>query len=465
MLKKRILALVVLVVAVFIGYFVYSTSSGLGGGADEKYDFKLGLDLAGGTHLVYRADVSNIDNSEVKDAMNSLRDVLERRINLFGVSETGVFVQEASFTNQKENRIVIDLPGVTDVNEAVEMIGQTPMLEFRIPRPDGPEKDRLIEEFQAMEEQIMSGEILMNDVPDPYFIPTDLTGRYLERAVLDFYSGGMAGQSGVGGEPIVVLKFNKEGSILFEKITTENVGNLVAIYLDGYPISVPVVREPITGGEAIISGSLTPDEAKQLVGRLNSGALPVPIELISTQTIGPTLGLQAVDAGVYAAIIGFIVLGIFLLVWYRLPGLIAILALIIYGIVMMALFKLVPVTLTAAGIAGFIISLAMAIDANILIFERMKEEMKSGRTIQDAIEKGFDRAWYSIRDGNLSSIITAIILFWFGTSLIQGFALTLGIGVLVSMISAITVSKILLMAITNSDNKMTRFLFSNGFLK
>lgn len=462
MFKKRILALFVLLIGAGIGYFIYNTTAGLSGREDSKYDFKLGLDLSGGTHLVYRADVTNIDASQVKDAMTSLRDVIERRINLFGVSETSVLVEEASFTNQGENRIIIDLPGVTDVNEATSMIGQTPLLEFKTERPDGKEKEQLIKNLEAVQDKIDSGEISISSIEDPYFVSTELTGRYLKRAVLEFSQGGV---QGLGGDPIVVLEFDKEGSALFEKITSENVDKFVAIYLDGAPISIPVVKQAISGGEATITGGFSPEEAKQLVGRLNSGALPVPIELISTQTIGPSLGLMAVDAGVFAAIIGFSILGFFLLLWYRLPGLIAVVALAMYTVLMFAAIKVIPITLTAAGIAGFIISIGMAVDANILIFERMKEEMKSGKNIEEAIENGFGRAWFSIRDGNLSSLITAVILFWFGTSLIQGFALTFGIGVLISMISAITVSKVLLKAVTNKDSKALRFLFSNGFLK
>lgn len=448
-----------------IGYFIYSTTGGLGATTPNKYDFKLGLDLSGGTSLVYRADVSNIDASEIKDAMDSLRDVIERRINLFGVSETTVLVQEANFINDGEDRIVIELPGVTDIDKAVAMIGQTPLLEFKTERPAGPEQDKLIADFEAVQDKIASGEVLLSSIEDPYFIETPLTGRYLERASLEFSQAGMSGGSAFGGEPMVVLNFNKEGSELFEKITGENVNKIVAIYLDGAPISTPVVREAITGGEAVISGNFNPEEAKQLVGRLNSGALPVPIELISTQSVGPSLGAEAISAGVFAAIVGFAVLSILILFWYRLPGLVAIIALIIYSALMLAIFKLVPVTLTAAGIAGFILSLGMAVDANILIFERMKEEMRSGKTITDALERGFDRAWSSIRDSNFSSMISAVILFWFGTSLIQGFALTFGIGVLVSMVSAIFVSKVLLLALPSKNTKVLRFLFSNGFKK
>ncbi len=464
MLKKRILALVVLLIGGAIGYFIYATTVGLGGTPENKYNFKLGLDLSGGSHLVYRADVTNVDGSQVKDSMESLRDVIERRINLFGVSETSVTVQQANFTNESEDRVIIDLPGVTDIDQAVAMIGQTPLLEFKIERPAGPEKDALIAEFEKVQDQVFAGELSLAEAGDPYFISTELTGRYLEKAILNFSQSGTS-SGAFGGEPIVSLKFNRDGSKLFEKITSENVGKIVAIYLDGAPISTPVVREAITGGEAVISGGFTPDEAKQLVGRLNSGALPVPIELISTQAIGPSLGLKAVDAGVSAAIIGFSVLAVLLLAWYRLPGLVSILALLIYAALMFAIIKILPITLTAAGIAGFIISIGMAVDANILIFERMKEELREGRNISDAISNGFDRAWSSIRDGNLSSIITAVILYWFGTALIKGFALTFGVGVFVSMISAIFVSKVLLKSITNRNSKTMRFLFSNGFSK
>jgi preprotein translocase subunit SecD len=461
MIKKRILALLVLLIGGAVGYFVYSSTHGLGGSPDSKHDFKLGLDLSGGTHLIYRADVGSIDESQVKDSMNALRDVLERRINLFGVSETNVLVQDASFVNQGERRVLIDLPGITDVNQAIEMIGQTPLLEFKVERPEGPEKDALLAVLESMD--IESEDFDFSGMEDPYFVSTELTGRYLRRASLQFSQGVYAGGQGMGGEPIVVLEFDREGAEIFARLTSENIGKLIAIYLDGAPISIPVVREAITGGEATISGSFTPEEAKQLVGRLNSGALPVPIELIGTQTVGPSLGAEATSAGVYAAIIGFLVLSAFLLLWYRLPGFLAIIALIIYTILMLALFKLIPVTLTAAGIAGFILSLGMAIDANILIFERMKEELGAGRDTQDSINNGFKRAWSSIRDANISSIITAVILFWFGTTLIQGFALVFGIGVVVSMVSAIFVSKILLMAITSKNSKVVRFLFSNGF--
>ena len=254
-----------------------------------------------------------------------------------------------------------------------------------------------------------------------------------------------------------------EGSALFEKITRENVGKSVAIFLDGSPISIPTVNEAITGGRAQISGNFKPQEAKTLVGRLNSGALPVAIELISTQTIGPSLGSQATAAGVKAALIGFIAIALFLIIWYRLPGLIAAIALSMYAVIMLALFKLVPVTLTAAGIAGFIISIGIAVDANVLIFERIKEELRAGGGVADSMHNGFKRAWLSVRDSNISSIITAIILYWFGTTLIKGFALVFLIGVLISMISAISITRLFLYTLNiKKTNGFTNFLFGSG---
>jgi len=454
MAKTRITALLILLLGVGLGIFVYkseirhrnlgpeATATGL-----AKYPFKLGLDLSGGTHLVYKADVSLIDSTELKDSMDALRDVIERRVNVFGVSEPIVQVQNGGFSNASEERLIVDLPGVTDVSKAIEMIGQTPMLDFRT---ENLNKDK------PQEAKIGSDGKLVVQAPEP-FIKTDLTGRFLDKAILEFNQS--------TGEAVVSLQFDAEGSLLFEKITKENIGKQVAIFLDGEPISVPTVNEAISGGKAQISGNFTPTEAKLLVGRLNSGALPVPISLISTQTIGPSLGTLATTAGVKAALIGFLAIALFLMIWYRLPGMIAVIALSMYVVIMLSLFKLVPVTLTAAGIAGFIISIGIAVDANVLIFERIKEELRSGAdNIPDSIHHGFKRAWLSVRDSNISSIITAIILFWFGTSLIKGFALVFLIGVLISMISAISITRIFLYTLNiKKKNKLTSFLFGSGF--
>ncbi|MFT5359557.1 MAG: preprotein translocase subunit SecD [Candidatus Paceibacteria bacterium] len=443
MIKRRLIAFLILIAGLAVAFFVYSSESGLNANASGKLDFKLGLDLSGGTHLVYKADVAEIPESEIKDSMESLRDVIERRVNLFGVAETKVQTQEVTIAGLNENRLVVDLPGVTDINQAVEMIGQTPLLEFKL-ASSGAEDPLDLE---------------------GYYTSTGLTGKYLDRASLEFTQSG-GGQGGLGGQPIIALQFNKEGGDMFEEITGDNIGEILAIFLDGAPISTPVIQSSISGGQATITGNFTPDEAKQLVGRLNSGALPVPIELISTQTIGATLGSDAIDAGLFAGMVGFLILSVLFILWYRLPGVIAIVALGFYMAIMFALFKLVPVTLTAAGIAGFIISLGIAVDANILIFERMKEEIKGGRSTFDGLKEGFSRAWLSIRDSNVSSLITAVILFWFGSSLIKGFALTFGLGVLVSMISAITITRFLLYAFTSTrDGKIRRLLFGTGFNK
>jgi preprotein translocase subunit SecD len=445
MIKKRIFAVLILMLGLGIGWAVFRGEATNPPKALAKFPFHLGLDLSGGTHLLYSADVSLLTSNQIDDSMNALRDVIERRINLFGVGEPIVQVQTGSFGSGGDHRLSIELPGVTDISQAITMIGQTPFLEFRV-QSDKPQQVTVDKDGKATID------------PNGNFVPTPLNGKYLKSAQLTFDTS--------TGEPIVNLNFNDEGAKLFEQITRDNVGKTVAIYLDGQVISAPVVREAITGGQAQISGSFTPEEGKLLVGRLNSGALPVPISLISTETIGATLGQQATSDGVKAAFIGFLVIALFLILWYRLPGLIATLALMIYISITLALYKLIPVTLSTAGIAGFIISIGMAVDANILIFERFKEERRAGHGVRDALTAGFKKAWLSIRDANTASIIIAIILFWFGSSLIKGFALTFGLGVIVSLISAIGITRVFLRALPTLENsKVGRFLFSNGFVK
>ena len=455
MWKKRVLALIILIVGVGLAFFVFKSEPQLNKNFDKTYSFlkshpfRLGLDLSGGSHLIYKADVSAVPAGQVSDSMSALRDVIERRVNLFGVSEPVVQTQEGGFiSGNTDEKLIVDLPGITDVEKATAMIGQTPLLEFKTEASkDTPQEVKVGPD----------GKVNL-DATRQQCVSTELTGRYLKKAVLEFDQNTR--------EPKVGLQFDATGTKLFADITKANVGKTVAIFLDGAPISTPVVREEISGGVAQISGNFTPTEAKQLVGRLNSGALPVPITLLSRQTIGASLGTNAVHAGVKAAIIGFLVIALFLILWYRLPGVIAVLALCIYVVIILTLFKLLPVTLTAAGIAGFIISIGIAVDANVLIFERVKEELRSGRTIADSVSAGFSRAWFSIRDSNISSIITAIILFWFGTSLIKGFALTLGMGVLVSMLSAITITRIFLYTIEFvGEGPVARFLFSSGLSK
>lgn len=452
MIKHRAFSVFLLILVFFIGLFVYKSENVNPDTSPKlaKYAFKLGLDLNGGTELTYRADVSKVQ-SDVNGAMSSLRDVIERRVNMFGVSEPVVQVENPGIVSGGvEHRLLVELPGVTDINQAVALIGKTPQLEFMLVRPEA-------ENFTQEE--------LATKTLNEIFVSTGLTGQYLSSAQLQFTSSGGAQ---IAGQPIVALTFNSEGKDLFAKITRENKGKVLAIFLDGAVISSPVINEEITDGKAVISGNFSGEEAKSLVRDLNYGALPVPIELISTETIGASLGADAKTSGVKAGVWGLLLVVAFLIIWYRLPGIIASVSLIIYIILSLALFKVIPVTFTAAGIAGFILSIGMAVDANVLIFERMKEELKKGKNVHDALHEGFSRAWLSIRDSNISSIITAIILFWLGTSAIKGFAFTLGIGVLVSMFTAITVSRTFLFAISpkndgGSPSKLVRFLFSNGF--
>ena len=453
MWKQRIIAVILLLLAGGIGFLVYRTEM------TKTKTFQLGLDLSGGTHLVYNADVSAIPPTQLTDALSVLREVIEKRVNGLGISEATVTNETTTLTGSREYRLVVDLPGITDVKKALDIIGQTPLLEFKTENPDydpaKPAKPLVI-----TADMVKNGTLDLTSALDkvgPY-VSTGLTGQYLDHATLEFNS--------TTGQPIVGLQFNDEGAKKFEEITKNNVGKTIAVFLDGGVISAPTVNEAITGGKAVINGTFTPEEARQLVGRLNSGALPVPVTLLSTESIGPTLGVDALHAGVRAGIIGLIAIVILLVLWYRLPGFIASISLVVYSLLMLFLFKYIPVTLTSAGIAGFIISLGMAVDANILIFERMKEELKSGKQLSEAISDGFDRAWNSIRDGNISSIISALILAWFGTTLIKGFAITFGLGVLVSMVTAMTVSKVFLkVAAGNRAGRIKRFLFSSGFSK
>lgn len=443
-------ALVVVALGALIGFFVYTTTVT----PNSSHPFKLGLDLAGGSHLVYEADVSGIEENDVEDAMNTLRDVIERRVNTFGVSEPIVQVEGSSVVaGERSERLVVELPGVTDVATAVAEIGKTPLLEFKLVDPN-------------YEDPALTGELATGTLAnsDERYIDTGLTGRYLERAELVF---GQAG-GGLSNEPIVLVTFNSEGGDLFEEITTNHVGEYLAIFLDGEVVSEPVIREPIIGGSATISGNFTPEEGRELVRNLNFGALPLPIALASTQTIGASLGAEVLEKGTYAGAIGLVFVALFMLIYYRVPGLVAIIALLIYIASMLALFKLIPVTLTAAGLAGFILSIGMAVDANVLVFERMKEEYQKGTGSREAARAGFARAWSAIRDGNVTSILSAIILFWFGTSIVKGFALVFGMGVLVSMITAIAVTRTLLVALperSQDDGSLLSKLYTAGFTK
>ncbi len=610
-------------------------TTGIGLPQFYKLPFHLGLDLQGGTHLVYEADTSAIPSKDQDSALEGVRDVIERRINAFGVAEPVVQTTSAG----DSQRVIVELAGVKDVSQAIKMIGETPLLEFKeegvietreltaeekkemnnynaeakktanevlkkakakdadfsalakeyssdeatkgvggdlgFIAKDGPyaalyeevaklkvgQTSKLIEtdadisiiklvgvqdakevqanhllicwsgaqgctselskedarrkidelKAQATKENFIDlvktnstepgasesggdlgwfskgmmvkpfedatfavkvgeiSEVIETDFgyhliykTDERAVPeyrvsrilfdkktkeeilppadewkyTGLTGKQLVRAQVQFDPNTNA--------PEVGLEFNDEGKKLFGEITERNVGKNVAIFLDGQPISIPRVQEPIKEGKAVINGSFTVPEAKLLAQRLNAGALPVPINLISQETVGAALGQESVAKSLVAAMIGFLVVVVFMILYYRLPGLLSAIALVFYAAIILAIFKLIPVTLTLAGIAGFVLSVGMAVDANVLIFERLKEELKWGKPLGSAIDEAFRRAWPSIRDGNFTTLISCLVLFWFSTSMIKGFALTLSVGVILSMLSALTVTRMFL---------------------
>jgi preprotein translocase subunit SecD len=434
MTRYRVSAAVALIAGFLLIYFAWTTQAN----PTSSYRFKLGLDLAGGTELVYKADMSQTPASERSGALSALQGVIERRVNLFGVAEPLVQTERAStLSGTTEDRLIVDLPGVTDIKAAVAALGETPTLDFRL----------------ATTSTVGTTTRVIG------YVSTGLTGRYLSSAALGFGSGATAGLSA----PQVILNFNSEGAKLFEKITSENVGKQLAIFLDGQPISEPVIQEAIPGGQATISGQFTATAARDLVRNLNFGALPVPIALESSSAVGPTLGAAAISAGVVAGIIGFAIVALFMIAWYRLPGVISAIALAEYLAFMLSVIKVIPVTLTTSGIAGLIISVGMAVDANVLIFERTKEELREGKTPREAVHIGFQRAWPAIRDGHLTMLISGVILFWLGTSIVQGFALVFVLGVLASFISAVSLSRVFLLAVVPEQNEgLWHFLMGSG---
>ncbi|MCF7820028.1 MAG: protein translocase subunit SecD [Candidatus Pacebacteria bacterium] len=461
--------------------------------------FRLGLDLQGGTHLVYQADVSSIKEGNRLEALNGVRDVVERRVNVFGVSEP---VIQVNHTSGGDYRLIVELAGIKDVDEAISMIGETPLLEFKEIKAITNDGENPVLEEMATSTEMEAPEITINSEDgtstatavidldesssdfEENWTNTKLSGKNLKRATIQFDPN--------DNSPQVSLEFDSEGSDLFAEITARNVGKPLAIFLDGYVISAPTVNEKITGGQAVINGRFTMEEAKLLVQRLNAGALPVPIELVSQKTVGASLGAQSINSSLKAGLLGLLLVAIFLIVYYRLPGLWAVLSLSVYGLTVLAIFKampiilallmvviivglmiytfhdlkvfdsilsvllitigiflfvyaLKPVTLTLSGLAGFILSIGMAVDANVLIFERFKEELRSGKSLKQSIEEGFRRAWPSIRDGNISTIFICLVLMFFATGSVQGFGTTLFIGISVSMFSAIVITRTLML--------------------
>ncbi len=403
---------IAILIVVFAGFYISypKTESFLG----HPVALREGLDLQGGVQLKYELDLSKTPDADKVQAIESTRRVIERRVNSTGVAEP--VIQPSKVGNTQA--VIVELPGLTDVNEAVNLIGKTAQLDFRELDPTSTETETK-------------------------WLPTALTGKQLSKATVDF--------DPTTNAPQIKLQFNSDGQKLFGELTSRNVGKPVAIFLDEQILSAPTVQEAITSGEAVINGQFTIVEVRQITNLLNAGALDVPIKLVEQRTVGATLGEESVKKSLVAGVAGLGLVMVFMIINYQLSGLIAVLALFGYTAITFALFKYIPVTLTLAGIAGFILSIGMAVDANILIFERMREELRGGRDLKTALEESFRRAWPSVRDSNVATLITCGILFFNTTGLVRGFALTLAIGVLVSLFSSITTSRALLRLIAGFD--------------
>ncbi len=421
---KTAINIFVLLLILFSVWALLTPTIKIGGferGGTNNLGTKLGLDLAGGTHLVLEADLTQLaPGQDPGKAMDGAMKIVERRINAFGVAEATV--QRAG-----GNRVIVQLPGVKDVGQAINLIGQTAQLDFR--------KQKLDE----------TGQVVLDEKGEPVWVPAigtlddkevHLTGAFLKpNSSVELASNTNA--------PIVHFEWNADGAKLFEQITTELLNQPLGIFLDNELVSAPTVRAVIK--EAGIIEGVTLDEARLLTIQLNAGALPIPLKVVQQEDVDAFLGADSLKRSLQAGVVGLGLVMLFLILYYRLPGLLASLALLYYGALLLAIFKLLPVTLTLAGIAGFIVSLGMAVDANILIFERMKEELRGGVPLRGAIDRGFSRAWTAIRDSNITTFIACIVLYWFGSQFaagqVMGFAVTLFLGVAVSMFTAVTVTR------------------------
>lgn len=558
--KKWAKPLMIVIFAILVGVIANPKPTGVEwlDGILGKMKINMGLDLQGGVHLVYEAEMGNIEKGEEMEALRGVQDVIERRVNAYGVGEPNIQPSKIG----SSYRLIVELAGIKDVEEAKKMIKETPLLEFKkelepetelsedaqkfvdeqkasitianeearkmaeetlqkalageefeslgeenpgeSENPEDPKKGKLenlefvqkgmmVSEFEDaifredFADNTIFGEIVKTEfgfhiikklsqrgegddreveikhilhsaqdpekfaesmkqqlLGTPKFESTGLSGKELKRSQVSFDQ-----QS---SQPTVILQFDDEGKKMFREITEQNKGKRIAIFLDDEIISAPVVNDVIRDGEAVISGGFKLQEAKDLSRRLNAGALPVPISLISQQSVEASLGQASLEKSLKAGLWGLILVGVFMIAFYRFAGIVSVFALTIYTALIVSIYKLSSlspygVTLTLSGIAGFILSVGMAVDANILIFERMKEEIRRGRDLRAALDEGFKRAWTSIRDGNVSTILTSVILIMFGSGFIKGFAITLIIGVLVSMFTAIVITRLLLRAV------------------
>jgi preprotein translocase subunit SecD len=390
------------------------------GSFKKEFTTKFGLDLSGGTQLVLDANMKDIKSADRASALESAKQVIERRVNFFGVTEP--VVQTA--TSQNSYRIIVELPGISDVNQAIALIGQTAQLDFR--------------EYTDPNASISATTTYADLLAMTKSV--GVTGKDLTRAQVTFDT--------TTGAPQVDITFNSAGAKKFADVTRRLVGKPLAIFLDDMPITSPTVKQEITDGRAVINGQFTQEQAKALALQLNAGALPVPVKVIQKETVGATLGASSVTKSITAGVVGLTIVALFMIAQYGWLGLFADMALIVYGLLTFAIFRWIPITLTLPGIAGFILSMGMAVDSNILIFERFKEEKRAGRPWKVAMELGFGKAWDSIRDANFTTLITCAILYNPGnwqflpsSGMVRGFAVTLFIGVLASLFTGIVVTR------------------------
>lgn len=393
-----------------------------------KEKIKLGLDLQGGMHLVLEVDTAKLPKgSESSDAVDRAMEVIRNRIDTFGVSEPVIQRQV------KTNRIIVQLPGVKDPQRAKALIGKTALLEFRL-----VDKERL---QQAIDGNVPIGyEILSGDKEEKYLVrkEPELTGAHLENAWVDTSQG-----TGLMPQKVVSLKFNKIGAKEFANVTGANVGRQLAIVLDGRVRSAPVINTRIDGGRAIIEGNFTAEDATDLKIVLRAGALPAPVKIAEERTVGPSLGKDSIRRGIIASILGVVLVMLFMGIYYKLSGVIANIALLGNIIILMGALAGFQGTLTVPGIAGIILTIGMAVDSNVLIFERIREELRRGKTIKASIDEGYNKAFWTVFDSHITTLITALILFAFGTGPIKGFAVTLSLGVSISLFTAVVITKVI----------------------
>ncbi len=400
----------------------------------KEFELKRGLDIQGGIQIVLEADMSAIAQEDREEALASAREIILRRVDLYGLAEPTVktLVKDGGY------RIVVELPGIDNPEDALLLVGQTAQLEFQLVG---------IEQIEIPAE----GDQEATSAAQAVLVPTGLSGAQLKRAVVQSDQN--------TGEPLVAIEFNDEGRQLFADITTQHVGEQLAILIDGYPIMAPTIQDAIVTGQATITGGFTYEEAQNLKIQLNAGALPVPIKVLEQRNVNATLGKESVEKSMFAGVVGIALVMLFMILYYGTKGFIASIALMIYAVLTIAVYKVIGVTLTLPGIAGLLLSVGMAVDANILIFERMKEELRLNKPFNVALELGFGRAWDSIKDANLATIITSLILinpmefsFLNSGGMVRGFGITLLIGVLLSLFTGVLVTRTLMRLFLKGGN-------------